>query len=255
MKNEDLPQYHLASVDHALHILLLLKSKSCLRVSEVAEELGVARSTAHRLLSTLVYRGFAAQDAARLYRPGPVLVEVGMAALGRLEVRQQARPALERLAKRSGETSSLMLLEGGDSRFIDSIESGSPVRVGSRAGVTLPAHLTSGGKAMLAALPERSLLSLYPDEMIPAAGYEVVVRRRDLVAELAQVREVGYAVNAGQTSEGVLAVGAALCGSDGLPIAALTVAGPMYRMTSDKTTEAGRLVLRAVAEFDKARFR
>src|SRR5258708_29133703 len=78
----DGPAYRLNSVDHALRLLLLFRSKPSVRVSEVADYLNVARSTAHRLLGMLVHRQFAVQDpATRAYRPGPRLGEVGLAAL------------------------------------------------------------------------------------------------------------------------------------------------------------------------------
>src|SRR5438445_335664 len=71
MKNK--PPYPLQSVDHALQLLQILRDNGSLRVSEAAQELGTARSTAHRLLAMLVYRDFAMQDEARNYLPGPAL--------------------------------------------------------------------------------------------------------------------------------------------------------------------------------------
>src|ERR1700757_4663341 len=93
------PQAYIASIDHALRLLLMLKAQPRIRVADAAEERGVARSTAPRVLGMLVYRGFAVQDpGSRAYRAGPVLVEVGMGALAQLDVRQRARPYLEHIA-------------------------------------------------------------------------------------------------------------------------------------------------------------
>jgi DNA-binding IclR family transcriptional regulator len=254
MHDGEPPQYPLTSVDNALRILLLLKSRPSIRVSEAARELGVVRSTAHRLLGALVYRGFALQDTSRQYRAGPVLVEIGMGALSRLDVRNRSRPMLERLVRLTGETSSLQILEGTECRFIDSVESAAAVRVGSRAGINLPAHLASGGKAMLAALPEGALRSLYPDEQIKSTISDRVVSRSELLENLAQIREIGYAVNPGETSEGVVAIGAGLRDSDGMPVAAFAIAGPVYRMTPEKVQEIASILLAAVAEFEDARY-
>src|SRR2546423_6794422 len=71
MKNK--PPYALQSVDHALQLVQILRDNGSLRISEAAQELGTARSTAHRLLAMLVYRDFAVQDEARNYLPGPAL--------------------------------------------------------------------------------------------------------------------------------------------------------------------------------------
>jgi len=81
-------------------------------------------------------------------------------ALAQLDVRQRARPYLERVAALTGETTSLQILDGTQARFVDSVESVNAVRVGSRAGVSLPAHIASGGKAMLACMSDRALLTL-----------------------------------------------------------------------------------------------
>jgi DNA-binding IclR family transcriptional regulator len=246
------PPYHIASVDHALRLLLMLKSQPRIRVADAADELGVARSTAHRLLGMLVYHGFAVQDPnSRAYRPGPVLVEVGMGALTRLDVRQRARAFLVRVAALTGETTSLQILEGTQTRFVDSVESINTVRVGSRAGVSLPAHLTSGGKAILAGMPNRALLLLYPAEKLgaPLTASSTTTREK-LTDELAEIRAQGYSVNYEESTPGLIAVGMAVNGSDRLPVAALTVAGPVYRMDQKKIQEVAKALQDAVHELE-----
>jgi DNA-binding IclR family transcriptional regulator len=246
------PPYYIASIDHALRLLLMLKSRSRIRVADAADELGVARSTAHRVLGMLVYRGFAVQDpGSRAYRAGPVLVEVGMGALAQLDVRQRARPHLEHVAALTGETTSLQILDGTQARFVDSVESVNAVRVGSRAGVSLPAHIASGGKAMLACLSERALLTLYPsDDLGPPLTPATITSRADLLAELATARERGYAVNYGGSASGLVAVGVAVRGSDQVPVAALTTAAPVTRMDPAKMLEIARALQEAAREME-----
>ena len=250
--NASQPAYHIASVDHALRLLLMLKSQPRIRVSDAADELGVARSTAHRLLGMLVYHGFATQDpSSRAYRPGPVLVEVGMGALTRIDVRQRAKAFLVRAAALTGETTSLQILEGTQARFVDSVESINTVRVGSRAGVSMPAHLVSGGKAMLAAMSSRALLALYPNERLrPPLTSASITSRKELIDELASIRAQGYSVNHEQSTSGLIAVGVAVRGSDGSPLAAMTVAGPASRMDPAKIAEAAGALLEAVRELE-----
>src|SRR5437588_9597981 len=134
------PQYPIESVDNALKILLLLGERSDLRLTEVAEYLGVASSTAHRLLAMLQYRGFVRQEArTKEYLPGTALTGVAFAVLRRFEVRETMRPFLERINRELAETVHLGSLEGAMVRFIDAIESPRPVRVASRLGMSLPA--------------------------------------------------------------------------------------------------------------------
>src|SRR6516164_1830697 len=226
------PAYRLSSVDHALELLLLFRSRPSLRVCEVAEELSVARSTAHRLLSMLVYWQFAAQDpATRAYRPGPRLVEIGLAAVGALDLRTRMRPYLTDVAARTGETVSLLVLEGDTVHFIDSIESQRTVRVGSRFDARMPAHATSAGKAMLAELDVAEVLAIYPNEKLAAVTDHTLTTRTQLLASLDRVRAVGFAINLEESEIGLGAVGMAVLGADGRPAAGFTVAGPMQRMT------------------------
>jgi len=226
------PAYRLSSVDHALELLLLFRSRPTLRVSEVADQLDVARSTAHRLLGMLVHRQFAVQDpATRAYRPGPRLVEIGLAAVGALDVRTRMRPYLTEVAARTGETVSLVVLEGDMVHFIDSIESQQLVRVGSRFDARMPAHATSAGKAMLAALPAEEVLTSYPNEKLATVTERTIATRSQLLAELARVRVAGYAVNFEESETGLGAVGMAVTDTDGRPTAGVTVAGPMQRLS------------------------
>src|ERR1700710_965863 len=97
----------LTSVDNALLLLQLIGERQALRVAEAADLLGVARSTAHRLLSALRRRGVVMEDRPNgAYRPGPALNEIGLAAISRIDIRRVARPVLEELSELTLETAS-----------------------------------------------------------------------------------------------------------------------------------------------------
>ncbi len=220
------------SVDNALWLLQLVGERPALRVAEAADLLGVARSTAHRLLTALRRRGFVIQDRPNgAYRPGPALQEIGLAVVNRIDIRRVARPVLEQLREETQETVSLALLEGTNIRFVDGVESLRSVRVGNRTGVVRPAHAAAVGKAILAGLSERELTRLYPDDRLPASATGAAARDlATLRAELAEVRAQGYAVNWEETTEGVCAVAAALRDTVGQPLAGLGIAAPISRM-------------------------
>ncbi|MGH3304336.1 MAG: IclR family transcriptional regulator [Streptosporangiaceae bacterium] len=230
----DGPAYRLHSVDHALQLLLLFRSKPSLRVSEVADHLNVARSTAHRLLSMLVHRQFAEQDpVTKTYSPGPRLVEIGLAAVGALDLRARLRPFLLDVAAATGETVSLLVLEHDMVHFVDSIESQRTVRVSSRLDARMPAHSTSAGKAILAALTTDEVLAIYPAERLVTLTDQTTMTRSRLLDELALVRATGFATNFEESEIGLGAVGMAVLDTDRRPVAAFTVAGPMQRMNGD----------------------
>ncbi|MFI0350745.1 IclR family transcriptional regulator [Actinomadura sp. 9N407] len=219
-----------SSVDNALRLLELIGEQQTLRVSEAAARLGVAPSTAHRLLSALRRRGFVLQDKPNgVYRPGPVLNEIGLAAIGRIDIRSVARPVLEELSQQTLETVSLTLLEGRDVRFVDCVESPRTVRVGDRTGVVMPAHCTAAGKAILAALPATELDRRYRDRALRTRTAGSITTWDRLQAELALVRRHGYALNEEEGEEGICAVAVAVRDLTDTPIAAIAVVLPAAR--------------------------
>ena len=145
MKNR--PAYAIASVDSALLLATLLQQEGAMRVTDVAARLGVSVSTAHRLLGMLVYRDFAEQLPDRRYAAGPVLRRGPVQQASVTRLREVALPHLRRLVDAVGETANVMVLAGSDVRFVATVESDQVLRVGDRTGRTLPAHLSSGGKA------------------------------------------------------------------------------------------------------------
>jgi DNA-binding IclR family transcriptional regulator len=228
-----------SSVDNALRLLTLIGERRVLRVAEASEALGVARSTAHRLLSSLRRHGYVTQDRPNgVYRPGPALNEVGLAAIGGLDIRRVARPVMEELRERTDETISLSVLEGRDIRFVDCLESTRTVRVGTRTGVVLPASCTAGGKSLLAALSPTELERRYSGRDLPARTAASVADFGDLLRELAEVRRVGYALNMEEGESGVCAVGAAVRDLAGFPLAAIAIVIPASRMPTPDTGRA-----------------
>ncbi len=107
------PSYPIESVDNALKLLHMLRKRSHIRVSEASSSIGVARSTAHRLLAMLQHHGFVRQDPfSRAYVAGPALLDFGRAILRDRDIRTHARPFLERLSRETGETVHLIALQG-----------------------------------------------------------------------------------------------------------------------------------------------
>lgn len=228
MKNK--PQYAIESVDHALRLALLLQQEAPLRVSDAAERLGVARSTAHRLLAMLVYRDFADQTDDRRYTAGVVLRSGLPPASHASHLRAVALPHLEALMERTGETVNLQVLVGDQARFVGTVECHQVLRVGDREGRMLPAHLVSGGKVLLAAMPEEAVQRLYSGQATHSGPVDVSA----LLAELRLVRRRGFAVNDQQTETGVTAVARLLRSPDGAPHAGISLAMPSARFSSAK---------------------
>jgi DNA-binding IclR family transcriptional regulator len=235
------------SVHRALVLLKLLVQEGSLSVTEAAKALDVDPSTAQRLLATLTGDGFAEQGELRRYRPGPELLRPGaMVSLPSLRVR--ARPYLESLFERVGETVHLATLVGTTIHHHDGIEAAThPLRFGLRVGVVLPAHVTSAGKAMLADLTPAELAARYRTAP-PAVGAAAAALDLDkLQRDLAETRRTGVGMNFQESEDGVAAIAVSLGVIDG-EHAAFSIAMPIARFGSG---DAGRLsdhLLRTAAE-------
>lgn len=245
MKNK--PPYALESVDNALRLLQMLRDTGRVRVTDAARELGCARSTAHRLLAMLVYRDFAVHDDDRGYLPGPALSAPRAAGHPAQRLRQAMAPHMERLCDQVSETVNLVIRVGTQVRFLLSVESAQVLHVGDRRGAILPAHLASGGKALLATLSGEELDELYPDggdvALTPAAYAKL---RR----ELTRIRRNGFALNLEETEAGVCAIGTCLYGAGERPLGALSVAVPSARFPRN---DVDGLVAHLRAAADRAR--
>lgn len=234
------PPYPVSSADHALRLLLLLKERGTLRVSDAAEELGISRSTAHRLLSVLRHRGFATQDSSRRYLPGPAFYV--MARVGLLELRDKVRPHMEDLVAEIDETAHVIVVVGGRAHFIDSVESSQGMRIGSRIGVVMPAHVTSGGKALLAELPDAELASALALVEAERPGLDTDALR----AELATVRAQGFGLNRNESGDGITAIGMCLRDAQGLAFASMSVSMPSSRSSRERVSSIGSALRRCI---------
>ncbi|MFF4835190.1 IclR family transcriptional regulator [Streptomyces sp. NPDC001315] len=222
------PPYPIASVDHALRAAAILQMEGGASVSQIAERLGVARSTAHRILAMLVYRDFAVQGEARVYRAGPVLELASHSQSLVDRLRAAALPHLHRVVDLLDETANLFVRTGDTVRFIASVECRQALRVGSREGMVFPAHRTTAGLLLLAGLSDEDL-----DEVYAAERYrERPAERPDpdqLRSELRRLRRNGFAVNKRQSERGLVAVGVPVRDRDGAALAGLSVSLPSVR--------------------------
>lgn len=218
------PAYPITSVDNALRLMLMFQEHRRIRLSDAAEELGVATSTAHRLLAMLQYHGFVQQEEdVRTYVPGPAFLDIGLAAVRNMDIREHARPVLSDLAVRIGETVHLAQLEGANVRYLVGAEGGEALRVVDRTGQVVPAHTSATGRVLLADLPESRLTSL-AERLVPEEA-----ERAMLYEELEQIRQRGYAVNS--RPDNVISVATPVRNADDVTVAAINAVGPASRMS------------------------
>ncbi len=243
------PRYPIESVDAALKLLLMFRNTSEIGVTPASQALGVAPSTAHRLLRMLCYHGLVEQDTEkRTYLPGRALVEIGLSVVKGMDLRTRVRPVLERLARELDETVHLAVLQDRDVMFLDCVESEHVLRVGSRVGTVLPAECTAAGKAMLSALPQERLRNLYPNREIRRLTPRSLASRDDLERDLASTRRRGYAVNNFESEPGVKTVAVAIPGEARPWRAAIVAAAPGDRLPEERVKRVAEVLQQALEE-------
>ncbi|RSN40816.1 transcriptional regulator [Amycolatopsis sp. WAC 04197] len=232
------PASLLNSVDHALQVAILLQQEGPLRLVDIAHRISIAPSTAHRLLTSLVYREFATQGADRLYRPGPMLRPVEAPDPGAQRLWRVARPRMRRLMELVNETVTLLVPVGTDARFISTVECARTLRVADRTGFVMPLHDTAGGRAILAEKTAEELTDLYRDEDVDG---------RRLYRDLSRVRAKGFAINDQRTEKGLTALGVAVRSPQGPACGAMALAMPTTRFRADPVQEWVALLKAAAA--------
>lgn len=218
------------SVDRALLILQILARNGRAGVSEIAQELGIHKSTAFRLLAALESRGMVEQSVSRgKYQVGVGVLRLASAVSGRMSIVQQARPSLERLADELGETVNLAVRRSGWAVNLDQAMGPSPLASYDWIGNLTPLHATASGKIFLAALnPAERLTVLGTAPLARYTGATLVDRRR-LDAELAQVTTDGVATTRSELEDGLNAIAVAVRDHHGAVVGSISASGPGVR--------------------------
>lgn len=241
------------SVRRALSLLAAFDDRTPeWKASDLAREMELNRTTVYRLLSALEQAGLLQQDPRTdAYRLGPEAIALGARAARQSDLRSAARPELESLAANARETATLEVLAGGRTLILDEAPGPAVLGPSMEIGTRWPAHATSSGKALLAwSSPDGSAggdgnpLADLPDPL-PRHTERTIVDRDALGAELARVRERGFATARGELEEGYVAAAAPVRDASGSVVAAVSVAGPSSRLDPRRLEEVGRRVRRA----------
>lgn len=240
----------LGSVANAMRIIKLFRSHPTLSVTEVSQELDVAKSTAHRLLTTLVAEGFAQRDPLKhVYHPGSTLVSVGLAAMGSFDVQRRANAPIRQLAEHVGETVKLVVAQGQFTRCVQSVQIDNSLQVGDEVGLMLPITATAAGKVLLMNRTEEEMLRLFPAGL-PAVTEHTIVDVGELMVELQVVRKRNWASSHEESSLGIEELAVPVMGMANRIVAALAVAAPTVRMNPERRT---RIVAALLQTADRMR--
>lgn len=211
-------------------------------LTPLANELGLNKATTFRLLAALEREALLMRDPdSDKYRLGPAIVTLGGRALRTNSLRAVSHSELQALAAETNETASLEMLHGSEVLVLDEIVGGHVMTGTQSIGSRWPAHATSTGKALLAALPEERLRQILPASL-PAITPHTITTWDALLNDLAATRRRGYAVARQELEIGLLAIGASIVNHDGETVAAISIAGPTSRLTGRRESQIGAVV-------------
>ena len=237
---------HSQSLLRGLRILdAISASARGLTLSELSQTVGLAPSTAHRLLKTLEHEEFVQQDPElAIWRIGVKAFRIGSAFLAARDVVGAARPALHELTRATGETANLAVEEDGYAVFLAQTESQEMMRMIVRLGSRAPLHASGVGKALLAWMPAARIERILQRRGLSRLTPRTLDNPASLHADLAASRRQGFAVDREEHAVGLHCAAATIHDETGAPIAAISVSGPKARIPEARLTELGGLVAR-----------
>ena len=235
------------SVERAVAILDILAHAGEVGVTEIAKAIGVHKSTAFRLVSTLEQGGLVEQSVDRgKYRLGVGILRLAGATTARLDVVREARAVCRRLAADTGETVNIAVLSDRSALYLDQVASASALQPHNWVGQHIPLHATSNGKVLLSGLTEDELWRTV--QSLPAYTDRTITTKKSLRREVDEVRAQGYALAVDEFEVGLTAFAAPVRNAHGDVIASISVSGPTFRLDRGRVDNLLPALIEAAAE-------
>ena len=227
----------LQTIEKASEVLALFdRERPEWGVREVAEALGLAKSSAHDLLTSLEQVGLLGKNDEGRYRLGWRLVTLSETLLATTELRREARPIMEELADQYRETIHLAVLDDTQVVYVDKLEGKQAVRVElTSLGTRLYAHCSALGKVLLAYQPDENVKRIIKVEGLPRFTANTITEANELEQTLAKVRKQGYAIDQEEILPDLCCIGAPIHNHTGQVIAAISMSIPAYRFQRSQT--------------------
>lgn len=241
------------SIARAVRILnVFTGQRSEIGLSEISREAGLHKSTVHRLLASLERAGFVEQSSENgKYRLGLKLFELGSLVMHRINLREEARPHLQALARKTKETVHLAALADGEIIYFEKIEGQSNLTIPSAIGRKIPAHCTGLGKVLLAHLPEEELEAIVRQKGLKRFTANTITSLGEFKKHLEGVRTKGYAIDNEECELGLKCVAAPVRNHTGSVVAAISIAGPSGRLRSAAIPRLSKLVMETAARISR----
>jgi len=240
------------ALDRALRILAIVAEGNGLSLSEVAASSGLAPSTAYRMLTTLEGHGMVEfEKTEQLWSIGVETYRMGSAFLRRRKLVDRARIVMQDLMEKTGETANLGVAEDDCVVFVSQVETHQAIRAFFRPGTRSSFHASGIGKAILARLAPERVAAIIRKAGLEAYTPRTLANTPALMRDLDDIKTRGWSVDDEERHPGMRCVAAAIFNEFGEPVGGVSVSGPTVRVTRERLTEIGPLVLDAAAEITK----
>jgi DNA-binding IclR family transcriptional regulator len=245
--------YQLQSLDRAVAVLEMLgESETALSLAELCQRLRLHKSTAHRSLMVLERSALIERTVENRYRLGMKLYELGNRAVEQVDLRTRVHPYFRRLAASVGETVHLSVLQKTSIVYLDKVEPNRRVCVSSKTGTSNPVYCTSMGKALLAFQPADVIEQIVSRIRFVRYTHKTLASPEALMKALERVRRRGYAIDDQEIELGVRCVGAPIFDENRRAIAAVSVSGPVSRITASSMPEIAQHLLRCCRDISQS---
>ncbi len=232
------------SVDRAFDILEALMDGE-IGLTDLSKKVNLNKSTVHRLLNTLIFRGYVSQNPTNnKYKLTLKFLEVGNKILNTVDIIGIARPYIKRLSEKTNEVVHLVSIERDEIVYIDKIESNNTIRMHSFIGKRIPIYCTAVGKVYMSCLDSNEFSSLWDtfEHKIVKLTNNTIISKNDMLDELNIIRTNGFAIDNEENEEGVICVAAPIFNYDKSFKYAISISIPKMRIDEDKIMFLGELV-------------
>lgn len=231
-------------------VLEFLADAGSAGLMEISAALDLNKTTVHRVLNSLIYMGYARQNAVNgRYEPTFKVVDIANRIMGKVDIVQIVRPYLRKLMEETGETVHFVERDGIDAVYIDKVESlNNGIQMVSRIGSRIPLYCSGVGKAMVAEMDEWEIEEIWNNSEIIRLTPYTITDRNDFKAELEEIRKRGYALDNEENETGVRCIACSLKEPMGSARHAFSISAPVSRMDNDRIRELAASVLKVRGE-------
>jgi DNA-binding IclR family transcriptional regulator len=224
------------SVDRSLDILEILSQNiNGMGLTEIGVKIGLHKSTVHRLLGTLIYKGYVVQDMdSNKYKITLKLYELGVRKIASSSILEVSKPHTKALMKSLNEVVHLVIRDKNDIIYIDKVEADNTIRMASTIGRRSPLYCTSVGKSMMAYMTNVEIKDIWENSKIKKLTENTITDYNEFLEELEKIRNKGYAEDDEENELGVRCIGAPIFNHNGEIEGAISISGPTIRVTKDK---------------------